>query len=563
MPTQTIPLVGVPTQRGPIITSSSAPTKDARLVRCISTVIPNDATKTVNVYCEKTPGWALNSTPAGSDNGTAIYSLPSGNGLFSAFGTTTNTLYYKGSNPLATLGVISTAGSFVANIYDAYIAGDNYIFFTDSSGNGWFASSLTYADIASSFTGDTHTNTTIDNIAGVNMNALQIGQAISGTGIQAGTRIATVNVGGASITTTLATTATNAGITIAWERVAKIIDSVFTGYQTYGDFVELGGRLFIAATASGASYIIGSDLNEPWDWTADQIIPPNYNSDYPVGIAKYAGQIALFSSNAIQFFYNAGNASGSVLSQSANLSMVGFGAAVPSSGGAPLIRTMAGNVYFVGATNGVITGVYRFNGFTPEKISNEAVTRYVTRLPLDTNRYAFDTFPAFGQTYLYIGGNTDFGYLYCVETGKWTEAGFTGPMRITSSIGDRYAVRISGTTGKTYIMADNSVTYQDDSSAYTMTIQTEPFVLNGGNRFTINAIRLIADNQASGTTTLETSGDDYESFRTIGTFDMTKTRKEIRRGGYYKNSCAFRLTHSANTAWRGQALQVDWTPAAA
>ena len=93
-----------------------------------------------------------------------------------------------------------------------------------------------------------------------------------------------------------------------------------------------------------------------------------------------------------------------------------------------------------------------------------------------------------------------------------------------------------------------------------MVIQKEPLVLNKGRGFIVNSIELLADDQASGTTTLETSKDDYASFQTIGTYDMTQQRKRIHSCGYYRNHIIPRLTHSANTAWRGQALVIDWEP---
>ncbi len=61
-------------------------------------------------------------------------------------------------------------------------------------------------------TGTTHTNTTIDSISA--MTSIAVGQAISGTGIPAGTFITTVNGGGSSITLSQATTSSGSGVTL-------------------------------------------------------------------------------------------------------------------------------------------------------------------------------------------------------------------------------------------------------------------------------------------------------------------------------------------------------------
>ena len=89
-----------------------------------------------------------------------------------------------------------------------------------------------------------------------------------------------------------------------------------------------------------------------------------------------------------------------------------------------------------------------------------------------------------------------------------------------------------------------------------MTIQTARLNHGTDKRKFESSIRLIADTQSSGTTTLEVSDDDYGSWVTLGTFDMTKMDKRITRCGSYRER-AYRLTHSANTAWRGQALEIE------
>lgn len=70
-----------------------------------------------------------------------------------------------------------------------------------------------YMHTTASFTGNTHTNITIDGISG-GTSSLVVGMKLSGTGIAAGTKILSINSSSA-ITTTLATTATGSGVTIS------------------------------------------------------------------------------------------------------------------------------------------------------------------------------------------------------------------------------------------------------------------------------------------------------------------------------------------------------------
>ena len=78
--------------------------------------------------------------------------------------------------------------------------------------------------------------------------------------------------------------------------------------------------------------------------------------------------------------------------------------------------------------------------------------------------------------------------------------------------------------------------------------------------FKINSVELIGDTQASGTTVFKTSGDDYATLITREPFNMAEPNKVSRRCGYYRNHVIFVLEHSANTAFRAQALKVNWDP---
>ena len=94
---------------------------------------------------------------------------------------------------------------------------------------------------------------------------------------------------------------------------------------------------------------------------------------------------------------------------------------------------------------------------------------------------------------------------------------------------------------------------------YSMEIRTSKIDHDYGGRKFINSIRLIADDQASGTATLEASDDDYGSWVTLGTFDMTSHDKKISACGSHVGGRAYRLTHSANTPFRAEALEIDYT----
>lgn len=99
--------------------------------------------------------------------------------------------------------------------------------------------------------------------------------------------------------------------------------------------------------------------------------------------------------------------------------------------------------------------------------------------------------------------------------------------------------------------------WQDSSSAYTLTAQTEPKAINKGQSFIIKAVDLLADTEASGVATLYVSRDDYATWENVGTFDMTAQIKRIHALGWFPSTAAFKVEHAANTNFRPQALIAD------
>lgn len=210
-----------------------------------------------------------------------------------------------------------------------------------------------------------------------------------------------------------------------------------------------------------------------------------------------------------------------------------------------------------------LDGVYILQGSEIKKISNQTIDRMVSQNGAAVSMFR-NEFGRYIAVRMAAATSPSYFFIYDMNNGIWSELEFvdSSQIRVSKHLGQVICASVTGAgqTGALFEWDGASPSYQDNGSAYTMTVQLEQLSLNKGLGFTINGIRLIADKQSSGTTTLEASGDDYQSFRTIGAFDMTKNKKELRRGGYYDSSVAFRLTHSDNTPWRGQAIEVDWEP---
>lgn len=322
-----------------------------------------------------------------------------------------------------------------------------------------------------------------------------------------------------------------------------------------------------------------SDINSVSAYSANNFISAQNSPDLGVGLARYKDYIVAFGERSIEFFVNAGNPTGSPLSAVPN-STIHIGAlaafGTPSATTFPTIKQIGDHVYFIGvdSENGN-TGVFRLNGQSAEKISSPTVDKTIGFSATSYISGISGSFSLNGQTHiLFNNAATDqsFNLCYCITTGEWWT--FTLPSQTVAIMGISSTGLYTTSTYPAFYFNGYSTgspapatakfygvssSYQDVGSTLTMTIRTAGIDFGTDNRKIINRIWLDADTQASGTATIEYSDDDYASWVTLGTFDLTQHSKFISGCGSHQGERAYRLTHSANTAFRASALRIDYT----
>jgi hypothetical protein len=157
--------------------------------------------------------------------------------------------------------------------------------------------------------------------------------------------------------------------------------------------------------------------------------------------------------------------------------------------------------------------------------------------------------------------------VYDVNLNLWTEWDSDEATYIVGvgagSVNQVLATSRVSTGGKVYSIkpASDGETHTDDGSTYSMQIRTSRINFGTDRRKFIKSIRLIADDQDDGDVTLEYSDDDYETWHTLGTFDLTRHEKRINRCGAHKGGRAYRLTHSDDGPFRAEALEIEYDEA--
>jgi hypothetical protein len=198
----------------------------------------------------------------------------------------------------------------------------------------------------------------------------------SGT-VTAGIKIATsgdeVYAEWAQLEDGLATTyATNTANRYA---VFQITDVDYPSNTTRG-CAFLDGRFFVM---NPAGEIYQSALENAASWSALEFIGTQIEPDKGVYLAKYNNYICAFKQYSTEFFYDAANPTGSILSPVQNAAFK-IGCASDDS-----VKEMAGTVVWMGQTkDGFGRGIFRLNGTGPEKISTPQIDKILNADSLAT-----------------------------------------------------------------------------------------------------------------------------------------------------------------------------------
>jgi hypothetical protein len=131
----------------------------------------------------------------------------------------------------------------------------------------------------------------------------------------------------------------------------------------------------------------------------------------------------------------------------------------------------------------------------------------------------------------------------------------------SGSINQIIATSRLNTSGKIYQInpSSDAEVYADDGTAYSMVIRTSAFDFGTDKWKYIHSLSWIGDNESSGTLTVETSDDDFATWVTRGTIDLSSKQKKINGLGAHKGARAYRFTHSANAPLRGQAVDIEYS----
>ena len=352
----------------------------------------------------------------------------------------------------------------------------------------------------------------------------------------------------------------------AWTQItdADFPANLGTPEVIVGNAAHLGGYMFVMTRKGN---VWNSDLNSLSSWSANNFIAAQIMPDTGVGLAKYGDTIAAFGKFSIEFFRNNGNPSGSPLVriESATVRMGALPYSYPDvdSGGTSTIFPFGDTVYFLGiAPESGAIGMYRLNGGKPDKVSNEAID---ILLAAGNLLGIVGSMTLFGMTHIVMRttGLSGLGIpCFCVELNFWWIVKFANgetPLAVAGGSPINNSTQFNAfnalSSAKIFKITSGSAIYQDDGSAYTMTVQTENIDFGTDAVKFMPRLRIIGDTQSSTSNlAVSYSDDDFANFTSAGNIDLSSADKSIGPLGQFRRR-SIKLTHAANTPCRLEAME--------
>lgn len=343
---------------------------------------------------------------------------------------------------------------------------------------------------------------------------------------------------------------------------AAIADPVYTG--TIGVTVRgaayLDGTLYIM---DAKGQIWGSkNLNDPTTWDALNMIRAQIEPDAGVAIAKQKIYVVAMKQWTTEFFYDAGNPTGSPLLpvQNAKLS---YGCALATT-----VVSQDDILFFQGQNRAGESFFVRVENLQAKIISNPEVMRLVSSfspvsLTVSSWCARVDNHLLYGLRYYSAATGVDYTLVYDNDSGLWYLWKFgAGGVPFSRSTGGSAGVPTTfqdAVTGNQYYLSG----YAGDVTALGGTAtpaQLEVLIpsFDGGTRVEKVLTRLLlqVDQASAGSVEICWSDDDYQTWSPWRLINVTDPLPQLNDLGSFRKR-AFKLRHSSATFIRFLAIEID------
>jgi len=302
--------------------------------------------------------------------------------------------------------------------------------------------------------------------------------------------------------------------------------------------------------------IWNSAQNDPLTWDPTFFIYAEIEADTVVRLGKINNYLIAFGTETIEYFFDAGNATGSPLQRNDTpVKKITYLSGYAQQGN---------DTFFVGEDfNGDIQ-VYKMSDFKAEPVSTFTISKYLNSLQTDYTQW-FGNFVTFQGHTVYVINAGQYTYCYDLETNLWTRLAYQQNTNfnilrshgIKNSTGFANIFCLNDGTANWYVFNENL--YQDSDVNFNCVIVTDSNDFGTLYRKNMSRLSMYADRPpigVSGPLLVQWSDDDYQTYNTGVTCELNQDLASIYRLGNFRQRC-FKLTFSANTLFRIQGMVAD------
>ena len=335
---------------------------------------------------------------------------------------------------------------------------------------------------------------------------------------------------------------------------AHAVTTSATAVSTVGTWVATpiyyDGYLLLVKSGTGDCY--NSDVNDPMTWTAGNFITAEISPDTVSDIAKINNYFVLFGRESIEYFYDAGNPTGTPFARNdvfvklvglLNRSIVSYG----------------NDLYMVGRKNEGVPEVFVLEDFKLTPISTPAIRRWL--VTATETVYGFLLSMNGHDMYVLRAGGRCF--YYDITSKLWGRLGFQGSV---SNFLINNAYIIDGTTGQESLFSittDNAIyrftpdVYQDNAVDFPVIFRTKRMNYGTNNNKFMSSMGIWADRAPSvGSIDVQSTDDDYLTYSTARSVDLDHERPNLQQWGRFR-ARAFKFTYTSNNPLRIRNIEID------
>lgn len=325
-----------------------------------------------------------------------------------------------------------------------------------------------------------------------------------------------------------------------------------------GGVANLDGYLFICDT--DGKILHNDDQNETAanvDWGDASIISANVYADQLKGIVRHLNYIVAIGEWSTEFFYNAGNTTGSVLDR-AEGTVIRYGTANFDT-----VWQDENIVVWVARSRDGGHVVLTLDGLTPKIVSTKPIERILNEESDITDAYAYGIRIEGHIFYILNLPNADKTLVFSLTDNMWSEwtTQESATEKMWQMVSMRGDVNSSGATvfyglhvsnGDVYPFDPDN--YQDNSEDIKVKVVTDKIDFGTNQIKQLYRLYLLGDRTtASSTVSLRWTDDDYQNWSNSYDSDLQYTPQWGPLGSFSRR--AFELTHEDNQPLRWEALE--------